>query len=130
MDYQSLQLLSKAPSKKYVKKLLEYALLAKSNFRSFDQHYQTPVSANFAGDMSLTEVEAQLLLLNLGKLIDQAGVKNFQDLESLFPEEFDEQLRRLLVELLASMSDRILELTQASYNQPKVDSLKQRSWCP
>lgn len=80
MDYHSLQLLSKAPSKKYVKKLLEYALLAKSNFRSFDHQYQTPVAANFSTDMTLTEDEAQSLLINLGRLIDQAGISNFQNL--------------------------------------------------
>jgi len=121
MDYHSLQLLSKAPSKKYVKKLVEYALLAKSNFRSFDQHYQTPVSANFATDMSLTEAEAQLLLLNLGRLIDEAGAKNFQNLETLFPQQFDEQLLTLLVELLTGMSERMLVATQASSTSRKTD---------
>jgi hypothetical protein len=80
MDFQSLVLLSKAPSKKYIKKLLEYALLAKSNFRSFDQNYQTPVSIHFAADMTLTEAEAQLLLINLGRLINEAGIHNFTNL--------------------------------------------------
>lgn len=44
IDFEALNLLNKAPSKKYIKKLLEYALLVKSSFRSFDSLYQTPVS--------------------------------------------------------------------------------------
>lgn len=42
--------------------------------------YQTPVSENFASDMTLTEAEAQDLLINLGKLIDAAGINNFTNL--------------------------------------------------
>lgn len=112
LNFESLQLLTKAPSKKYMKKLFEYALLAKSSFRSFDPQYQTPVAANFTADMALSEGEAQLLLLNLGRLIDHAGANNFQNLEALFPTDFDEQLRGLLTELLAGMSDSTTAITQ------------------
>ncbi len=44
MDFEILSELEKAPSKKYVRKVLEYAYLIRNKLHSFQEYMETPVS--------------------------------------------------------------------------------------
>lgn len=45
MNFEILQYLSQLPSKKYLRKLFEYAYLFKNKLLSFQEYMETPVSA-------------------------------------------------------------------------------------
>ena len=55
VDFGALQCLAKAPSKKYLRKLMEYVVMARSSFRSLDKEELTPVVSNVAEDLELEE---------------------------------------------------------------------------
>lgn len=55
MDSETLLLLVNAPSKKYVRKLLEYAYLFRNKLHSFQEFMETPVSASMSQDLQLNE---------------------------------------------------------------------------
>ena len=62
MDWEGLQLLLKAPKKKYVRKLMEYSVLVSYSPQAVDPHLNTPISQDFANDLELSAVEAHKLL--------------------------------------------------------------------
>ncbi|CAD8131042.1 unnamed protein product [Paramecium sonneborni] len=45
MNFQILELLSQLPSKKYIRKLFEYAYLFRKKLNSFQEYMETSVSA-------------------------------------------------------------------------------------
>lgn len=58
MNFQILSLLSQLPSKKYVRKLLEYAYLFRNKLFCFQEFMETPVSAQMPADLQLDELRA------------------------------------------------------------------------
>lgn len=64
-----MKILSKAPKKKYVKKLLEYAAAVADCQRSTPKLLVTPISQQFPTDLELTSEEAHLLVDALIALI-------------------------------------------------------------
>ena len=54
MDWQPLQLLLKAPKKKYIKKLIEYAALLMPCKGAIPHNTITPIGQQFATDLELT----------------------------------------------------------------------------
>jgi hypothetical protein len=51
MDWQSLQILLKAPKKKYIKKLIEYAALLMHTKGAVPHDTITPIGQQFASDL-------------------------------------------------------------------------------
>lgn len=56
-DFKPLELLTKAPSKKYLRKFLEYCFLLRTKTSSFETTQQTPVGTQFWQDFGLQEEE-------------------------------------------------------------------------
>ena len=53
IDFEVLSLLEKAPSKKYIRKLIEDTFLLRNNLESFNKNLQTPVFQNNMTEMGL-----------------------------------------------------------------------------
>jgi hypothetical protein len=48
MNFEALGWLASAPSKKYVRKLLEYAYLFRNKLHAFQEYMETPVSSSMS----------------------------------------------------------------------------------
>lgn len=55
IDYKILELLTKAPSKKYLRKFLEYCFLFRNKTKAFEELLQTPVATQFSQDFQINE---------------------------------------------------------------------------
>ena len=69
MDWSALKVLEKAPRKKYIRKLVEYAAMVVHRQSCLPTHVATPVSQQFPQDLELTSEECHQLVSMLGKLI-------------------------------------------------------------
>ena len=61
IDFETLQQLKSVPSKKYLRKLLEYCFLIRNKLLSFEQFYQTPVATQFHTDFELSESQSHIV---------------------------------------------------------------------
>ena len=65
IDFKILELLTKAPSKKYLRKFLEYCFLLRNKMKIIEDLLKTPVANQFCQDFQLTEEQAhQVFILN------------------------------------------------------------------
>jgi hypothetical protein len=48
IDFEVIGNLSKSPSKKYLRKLIEYVIMSRSQFQSFNENSLSPVGRNVA----------------------------------------------------------------------------------
>lgn len=51
INFGILSILEKAPSKKYIRKLFEYAYLFRNKVYCFEEFMETPVSAQMSSDL-------------------------------------------------------------------------------
>jgi len=58
IDFKILELLTKAPSKKYLRKFLEYCFLLRSKAKVIEELLKTPVANQFCSDFQLAEDQA------------------------------------------------------------------------
>ena len=58
IDYKILELLTKAPSKKYLRKFLEYCFLLRNKVKIIEELLKTPVANQFCSEFQLTEDQA------------------------------------------------------------------------
>lgn len=65
MDWQGLQLLLKAPKKKYVKKLVEFAIAVCGAPSAVPADLTTPISQEFMTDLELSAEESHQLITAL-----------------------------------------------------------------
>ncbi|CAD8056259.1 unnamed protein product [Paramecium sonneborni] len=128
MNFQILGLLSQLPSKKYVRKLFEYAYLFRNKLNSFQEFMETPVSASLPQDLQLTEKQAHTLIIGLVKLLENAELLqwNEQAILQIFPSNFDQQLARLLTDSIIQISELCDKITNREICQ--ADSLIDIDW--
>jgi hypothetical protein len=55
IDFKSLALLEKAPSRKYIRKLIEDTFLLRNKFISFNNYLKTPVFQNNIPELGIEE---------------------------------------------------------------------------
>lgn len=72
MDWEGLQLLLKAPRKKYIKKLLEFAITLAPVRYSAPPLLDTPISQQLPADLQLTPEETHRLIAALIALTNYA----------------------------------------------------------
>ena len=58
-------MLLKAPTKKYITKLFEYCFSIRNKLKCLDESLQTPISVQFAENLTLSEDQAHEVLLFL-----------------------------------------------------------------
>ncbi|CAD8144240.1 unnamed protein product [Paramecium pentaurelia] len=128
MNFQILGLLSQLPSKKYVRKLFEYAYLFRNKLNSFQEFMETPVSASLPQDLQMTEKQAHTLIIGLVKLLESAELLqwNEQAILQLFPSTFDQQLAKLLTDSILQISELCDKITNREICQ--ADSLIDIDW--
>lgn len=69
MNWDCLGVLAKVPRKKYIKKLLEYAVTVAHCHRAIPSHATTPIAQQFPQDLELTAEEAHQLINSLIRLV-------------------------------------------------------------
>ncbi|CAD8047820.1 unnamed protein product [Paramecium primaurelia] len=128
MNFEILGLLSQLPSKKYVRKLFEYAYLFRNKLNSFQEYMETPVSAQLPQDLQMTEKQAHTLIIGLVKLLESAELLqwNEQAILQLFPSNFDQQLAKLLTDSILQISELCDKITNREICQ--ADSLIDIDW--
>ncbi|EGR33627.1 hypothetical protein IMG5_047730 [Ichthyophthirius multifiliis] len=105
IDWQILVQLEKCPSKKYLRKIIEFAFIIRNKLNSYNDNYQTPVSQQFYLDLNLSEEQCHKMLVSLVKLLEKAAQNNFKNIANIFPLDFHEQLKNMLVEMFESYGD-------------------------
>jgi arsenate reductase-like glutaredoxin family protein len=65
IDFKKIEILSNAPSKKYLRKLIEYCFLVRNKVNCLDKFDRTPVTENFAQDLNISEADAHSVILKL-----------------------------------------------------------------
>ncbi|CAD8137049.1 unnamed protein product [Paramecium octaurelia] len=128
MNFEILGLLSQLPSKKYVRKLFEYAYLFRNKLNSFQEYMETPVSASLPQDLQISEKQAHTLIIGLVKLLENAELLqwNEQAILQLFPSNFDQQLAKLLTDSILQISELCDKITNREICQ--ADSLIDIDW--
>ena len=77
MDWQILNVLSKAPKKKYIRKVVEYAALARHCRQAMPNQAITPIGQQFPQDLQLSAQEAHKLVNALINLINWSQSVDF-----------------------------------------------------
>jgi hypothetical protein len=77
MDWESINMLSKVPRKKYIKKLLEYALAIAHNQRAVPPLATTPIIQQYPHDLGLSAQEAHKLINSLVNLLRWCQETNY-----------------------------------------------------
>ncbi len=65
IDFNKIEILSKAPSKKYLRKLIEYCFLIRNKVNCLDKYDRTPVTENFPQDLNISEADAHSVIMKL-----------------------------------------------------------------
>ncbi|KAL4494096.1 hypothetical protein ABPG72_016052 [Tetrahymena utriculariae] len=105
IDWEILLFLEKSPSKKYLRKIIEFAYIIRNKLQQYDQNYQTPVSTQFYIDLNLTEEQCHKMLVSTVKLLEKAAQSNFQNVIQIFPGDFNQTLRDMLIEIFEQYGD-------------------------
>ncbi|KAM3138921.1 hypothetical protein pb186bvf_008934 [Paramecium bursaria] len=115
-------------SKKYIRKLFEYAYLFKNKLSSFQEYMETPVSAQLPQDLGLNEKAAHEMIFSLVKLIEQSEKVEWdtQKMLNLLPQDIDEQLGQTIIEAIQSISPLCDKITNREICQ--ADSLIDIDW--
>ncbi len=58
IDFKTLELLTKAPSKKYLRKFMEYCFLLRNKIKIIEDLLKTPVANQFCQDFQIDEEKA------------------------------------------------------------------------
>ena len=58
IDFKILELLTKAPSKKYLRKFMEYCFLLRNKIKIIEDFLKTPVANQFCQDFQIDEEQA------------------------------------------------------------------------
>lgn len=77
MDWESLKMLSKTPRKKYIKKLLEYAVAVAHTQRAVPTLATTPIAQQYPHDLGLSAEDAHKLINSLVNLIQWCQQNNY-----------------------------------------------------
>lgn len=64
IDFKVLELLTKAPSKKYLRKFIEYCFLLRNKIKILEDLLKTPVANQFCQDFQLNEDQAHQVPIN------------------------------------------------------------------
>mgnify|MGYP007016668289 CR=1 FL=1 len=122
VDFSALEPLAKAPSKKYVKKLIQDCFYLKNYTAKFDESYKTTILQGLGTDIGLDEKQTHKvhtphaifwiklclqLILELINLLKLCSQKNFKKIDTVFPGGFNEQLKFLLTDLIEDQSRSI-----------------------
>ena len=105
MDWEILKVLGKAPRKKYIKKIVQYAVMVTHCQQAIPKHAVTPISQQFPQDLQLTAQDAHKLINALVELIRWCPKVDFDAdrITQTLGAHLDEQITSILADLLTKL---------------------------
>lgn len=99
-------MLLKAPKKKYVKKLVEYAILVGNSPTAIPELAKTPISQDFMADLELSTEESHQLMVALVGFLGLARKVDFEEnaLRNMLTGHLSEELCEILIDITIKLS--------------------------
>ena len=123
-------MLLKAPKKKYVKKLVEYAILVGTSPNAIPELAKTPISQDFMTDLELSTEESHQLIISLIGYLGLARKVEFDEtaLRNMLTGHLSEELCEILIDITIKLSPGTLRLKQKCKCVTSQGSAKPTDW--